>query len=204
MNNDDLDRLLKSAVEPGRPTEYWDVFPEKIVSNLDGRRSFVREEGYPKSTRAALTWFALGAGMATACLILAFVFQGGRRRGVESFTAADIAVMRKYLQEVEALFPNQVQAVVFEPGGPRLVLADRPVVPATMPVYVRVCGEHECQSFLTFSGQQIRLNGEVVDVLVDARGNVLLVGTRLSWTSGQSNSRVGSLRIVARSLESTS
>ncbi len=204
MNNDELNRLLKSAVEPGRPAEYWEEFPKNVVSNLADRPPPVRAAMPTKSPRAALGWFTLGAGMATACLLLAFVFRAGRERGAEDFTASDIAVMRKYLQEVEALFPNQVQAVVFEQSGPRLVLADRAVVPASMPVYVRVCGANGCQSFLTFSGQQIRLNGETVDVLVDARGKVLLVGNRLSWTSGESKSRVGSLRIVARSLESAS
>lgn len=204
MNDGELDRLLKSATEPGRPAEYWKDFPGKVASRLAGRPRSQSAEGPAGSSKAAWGWFAFGAGMATACFVLVFAFQGSRERTGGDFAAADLAVMRKYLQEVEALFPNQVQAVVFEKNGPRLVIADRAEVPTMMPVYVRVCTANGCQAFLTFSGQQIRLNGEMVDVLVNARGNVLLVGSKLSWTSGESNSRIGPMRIVARSLESAS
>src|SRR5688572_22794402 len=137
MNDSELNRLLQSAAEPGRPAEYWEDFPDKVASRLAGAPASRPQRAPAEPRRVALGWFALGAGMATACLLFAFVFFSGRERG--EFSAGDLAVMRKYLQEVETLFPNQVQAVVFEQEGPRLVLADRASVPANLPVYVRVC-----------------------------------------------------------------
>ncbi len=204
MNDGELDQLLKSAAVPDRPTDYWENFPGRIVLSLTQPSRSQAVGASSRLRKAVVGWYWFAGGMATACLILAFVLTESRQQGGADFTAADLATMRKYLQEVEALFPNQVQAVIFEQGSPRLVLADRASVATKLPVYVRVCGANGCQSFLTFSGQQIRLNGEAIDVLVDARGNVLLVGTKLSWTSGGRNPRAGSLSIVARSLESAS
>jgi hypothetical protein len=115
-------------------------------------------------------------------------------------TARELATARTYLRELEALFPNQVKAVEFDPTGPRLLLADRAVVPAAQPVLVRVCGRDGCRSFITFSGQQIRVDGDSLDVLVDARGHVLLVGAKLAWTSADASARAGEFRFAAHSL----
>jgi len=202
MNDSELNRLLKSAAVPGRPAGYWEAFPDLVASRLAGLPASRPQRAPAEPRRVALGWFALGAGVATACLLLAFNFISDHEQG--EFTAGDLAVMRKYLQEVETLFPNQVQAVVFEREGPRLVLADRASVPASLPVYVRVCDAKGCRSFLTFSGQQIRLDGEMIDVLVNARGHVLLVGSRLAWSSEDAKHKAGSLRIVARALDSVS
>lgn len=202
MNDSELNRLLQSAAEPSRPAEYWEDFPNKVASRLAGAPASRPQRAPAEPRRVALGWFALGAGMATACLLLTFAFLSGRER--LEFTPNDLTVMRKYLQEVEALFPNQVQAVVFEQQGPRLVLADRASVPDNVPVYVRICDGNGCRSFLTFSGQQIQLKGETVDVLVDARGHVLLVGSRLIWSSEDPKHQADSLRIVARALDSVS
>ena len=54
---------------------------------------------------------------------------------------------------------------------------------------------------MTFSGQQIRFNGEDCDVLADAQGNVMLVGRQRIWHSAFSVPLAGKYRITARTLE---
>jgi hypothetical protein len=85
-----------------------------------------------------------------------------------------------------------------------MVLADRPNVPASPPVYVKICGPKGCQRFVTFSGQQIRVNGDVFEVLVDRQGDVLLVGAQWVWSSSEPAVKSSRYRIEARPLPATS
>ena len=45
------------------------------------------------------------------------------------------------------------------------------------------------------------MNGEDFEILSDARGNVLVVGDRLAWTSGQPRKIAAGYRIRAAALE---
>lgn len=199
MNNSELNRLLKSAPVPERPADYWQDFPRQVLAALPRGTGRSTASQVPSWRRLALARFWLTASMVTVCLVIGFALSSWRQRS-PGLTARDLATARTYLREMEALFPNQVRTVVFEQAGPRLLLAERADVPAAQPVFVRVCGPDGCRSFLTFSGQQIQLNGDWLDVLVDARGHVLLVGAKLAWTSGDANARAGDYRFAARSL----
>jgi hypothetical protein len=203
MNNAELDKLLKTAPVPERPADYWENFPRQVLAALPRatRRSSQREApGWRRFTLARLT-FAVSA--VAACFLIGYTVGSWRHRS-PSFTAGELVTVRTYLRELEALFPNQVKAVVFEPSGPRLELAERADVSPALPVFVRVCGPDGCRDFLTFSGQQIRLNGEALEVLLNARGHVLLVGRHMAWTSGEAGARVGEYRVAARSLGTAS
>jgi hypothetical protein len=109
-------------------------------------------------------------------------------------------VARKCFQEIQPLFPHQLQAIVFDRQGARLVLAETADVPVSPPLYLKICGPKGCQQFVTFSGQQIRVNGEVCDVLLDSQGNVLVVGGQLVWSSSKPAGKAGSYRIEAKLL----
>ena len=199
MNNAELDKVLKSAPVPERSADYWQDFPRQVLAALPrGTRRAARLDmpGWHRLTLARLT---LAATVVAACLVIGIALGSWRHRS-PGLSASDLATARTYLREMEALFPNQVRAVVFEPSGPRLELAERADVSAALPVFVRVCGPGGCRSFLTFSGQQIRLNGDWLDVLVDAEGHVLLVGAQLAWTSGDASAHAGGYRFAARSL----
>ena len=71
-----------------------------------------------------------------------------------------------------------MRAIVKDERGVRLVLADKPDVPASPPLLVRLCQPQRCRSVITFSGQQVRLDGETIEVLADGHGKVLVVGER--------------------------
>ncbi len=203
MNDRELDRWLKSAPVPERPVDYWEDFPRRVRAALPRGPGRAGQWEASSGRRPIFARLTLAASIAGACLVIGFIIRSWRDNNAW-LTAGDLANARTYLREVEALFPNQVQAVVFETSGPRLELAARADVSAGSPVLVRVCGPDGCRSFLTFSGQQIPWNGDWLDVLVDARGRVLLVGAKLAWTSGEASARVGDYRFAARSLGTAS
>src|SRR5205807_3264137 len=111
-----------------------------------------------------------------------------------------LAEAAKYIREIEALFPNQLQAIVLDQKGARLLLADHSNVPASPPLYLKICGPYGCQRFVTFSGQQIRINDDLCDVLIDRQGNVLLVGRELLWSSSEPAGKARPYRIEAKPL----
>ena len=111
--------------------------------------------------------------------------------------------LQKCFREIEPLFPHQLQAIVFDDRGAELVLADAATVPASMPLYIKVCGPNGCRRFVTFSGQQIRVNGDLCDVLLDRQGNILVVGQQLAWSSSNPAGKAGTYQIEARPLGTT-
>ena len=192
MKDKELNEVLKRAAVPERGADYWERFPSQVTAEIERRRQHARAE---RSAEAPARWMAEAAlrgrgrprsalwsanrpspsGWPLVCLALGFVlgiWRGQRSPGYDP----QLAEARKYFQEIEGLFPNQLQAIVFDQQGAHLVLAQEPNLPASPPLYLKICGPEGCQRFVTFSGQQIRVNGDVCDVLADHQGNVLVVG----------------------------
>jgi len=215
MNNKELDQILKSARVPERPAVYWERFPRQVTAQLraggglesslspsEGERVGVRgpfQRGWPTPFR----WKpALALALASVCIVFGFVLGAWHARHPAG-TDPQLAEVAKYFREIAALFPNQLEAIVFDQAGAHMVLADRPNVPASPPVYVKVCGPKGCQWFVTFSGQQIRVNGDVFEVLVDRQGDVLLMGRQWVWSSSEPAGKSSPYRIEARPLPAT-
>jgi hypothetical protein len=220
MNDLELDRLLKSAPVPQKPEEYWRQFPGRVMAKIHWRQAGTGANRNADiqvsptrsrlhlllSTRAFLSKVrlpALGLALVAVGILVgvAFGLWQGRRVPLE---VQQLGQARKYFHEITGLFPNQVQAIVFDEQGAHLVLAEQPDVPVSTPLYVRICGPNGCTSFVTFSGQQIRVNGDVFEVLTDRRGDVLLVGRQSVWSSDQAQARSGPYRIEAKPLEAAS
>jgi hypothetical protein len=127
-----------------------------------------------------------------------------RRDAAPRETFGSVAQVQKCYREIEAMFPNQVQAIIFDEAGSRIVLAEKPGVPDSTPLYLRICGPQGCQQVVTFSGQEIQVNGENWEVLTDAAGNVLLVGNKFVWSSASHVHELGKYRVETRSLETAS
>lgn len=203
MNDADkrLDELLKSAGVPERSAGYWETFPKRIMAQLSGR------DRPPDCPTWAATWlarrssptFRWGVALAAACLVLALgvVLWLKPRRPAEPNYA-------KLYREIEAMFPNQVRAIAVDQQGVRLSLSDKLDVPTMSPLRVNVCRQQQCRTFITFSGQQIRVNGESWDVLADGEGDVFVVGQRSVWSSQEPRRQVGAYRIDAQPLRVTS
>jgi hypothetical protein len=93
------------------------------------------------------------------------------------------------------MFPNQVQAIVFDKNGPRLVLADHANVPRSTPYYLKICATSGCEELVTFSGQQVQFNGEKYEVLADGKGQIILLGKSRVLAETASS---GPVRVEAR------
>ncbi|NQU11324.1 hypothetical protein HQ590_11065 [bacterium] len=187
--NQDLDDLLRQARPPERPAEYWDEFPRRVIARL-------REAAPARPAVASWTWdWRWAAGLATACLVIGIglgIWFRSRRPAEPDYA--------KLYTEVEALFPNQVRAIVADDQGVRLVLSDRPTVPSTAPLLVRLCRRTGCQNVISFSGQQVRLNGQTIELLADGRGNVLVVSPQFVWSSADPGQPTTGLRVSAERL----
>ena len=207
MNDADkrLNELLKGARMPERSPGYWEHFPKRVTAQISGRD---RPPGCPTW---AVTWLARRSsptfrwcvGLAAACLTVALI---GLLHpfSPSTDTRAKANAESKLYREVAALFPNQVRAIVMDERGVRLDLADKPDVPASSPLLVNVCRAQQCRAFITFSGQQIHVNGESWDVLADGKGGVFVVGNRSIWSSEEPTQRAGAYRIDAQPLRFTS
>ncbi len=196
MKNSELDKLLQSVPVPERDAEFWEDFPKSVTIRLAKERD--SRVGLPTTRRIpAVAW---GVAFASACIVLGFAlgFWKGRDVGPSD---KELAAMQKCYREIAALFPNQVQAIVIDESGSRLMLADTADVPTSPPIYLKICKANGCQRFITFSGQQVQVNGELCDVLTDAQRDVLVVGRQLVWSSAQPDSVKSPYRIQARVLE---
>lgn len=129
---------------------------------------------------------SVGAGLA---LLTAGLWLGLSVRAPHRFSLDEIAGYTLTWRELTALFPRQLRGVTFDATGSRLELSEHADLPEVPPLLVRVCAAGGCQSFVTFSGQQISAAGQRYEVLSDARGGVLLVGSDAVWSSAEPNGR---------------
>jgi hypothetical protein len=214
MNDPELDRILKSAPVPELPAEYWERFPKQVVVELRHRQAnlAVPRDAESRRVRAGQgLWFAalgsrpaLALGGVAAAGVWLGCFLGLRPGRPTGGGDAQFAEAQKCFREVAPLFPNQLEALVLDPNGARLVLAERPDMPQSPPLYIKVTGPKGAHCFVTFSGQQIRVNGDTFEVLVDRQGEVLLVGEQSVWSSSEPGAKAGPYRIEARPLPANS
>jgi hypothetical protein len=219
MKDRELNDLLKSAPVPDRAPEYWERFPRQVADRLRqepaGRAArldkFVARPGgslLPALWRALIRDLtrrpAFGMGLVAVCLAIGFAFGFWHGRQATATERQQLAEARRCFHEIAALFPHQLQALEFSEQGPKLVLAEAANVPASPPVYLKITGPRGSVRFVTFSGQQIRVDGEVFDVLVDRQGAVLVVGAQWAWSSAEPAAKAGRFRVEARPLPLTS
>jgi hypothetical protein len=191
MNNDKLERLLKSVPVPPREADYWEDFPRDVVRRL--RSPTEAPSTRPPNRRPRVVWL-FAAATASAILALALILKPASR------PTPQFLLNEAVVGELLAMFPNRVRAILQDGQGMRLVLSDEPDVPSSTPLWVRICRGTQCLSAVTFSGQEVPLDGQSAMVLADARGGVILVGDRFAWTSQAPSRGAGGLRIQAAPL----
>ena len=91
----------------------------------------------------------------------------------------------KVIEEMLAMFPNRVRAVVQDERGLNVVLSDQEDMPASTPLWVKVCDGKNCAAMVTFSGQEIRIGQRNITVLADAKGKIILAGDNFLWSNGK-------------------
>jgi hypothetical protein len=193
MNNHDLDRLLRSARVPERDANYWADFPTQVVAALGRARA--ASSPAPHTRRVRLAW---SVGLAFACALVAAVLVW--RPAVRNASPVAWLKDQRALREVLTMFPHQVRAIVRDARGIRLVLSDHPDVPTSPPLWIEFEQAGRRTAAITFSGQQIEIAGERVEVLANPQGQITLVGERLFWSSAAPELNAGGVRLRAQEL----
>lgn len=195
MNDSELEKKLKAARGPALAADYQEAFTRRVLANL---RSAPRTAGTLRpSWRPRLAW---GLAFATGLLL---AFAAGHWHGRQA-ADQDVLMDAKLIQETLAMFPNRVRAIVRDERGMQLVLSEQEDVPASPPIYVRLCEGGKCSSMVTFSGQEIQIAGQKLTVLAEAGGGILVEGNQMVWSSsgGGANSTGNKWRIEAKNLSS--
>lgn len=188
MNNPELNAMLKAARLPEGAAEIWENIPREVLAEI--RRDSRPGRDLPLRRRG-LSW---GLALATAAVLLAFTL--GYWRG--HATGPDVLQDAKFVRETLTLFPHRVRAIVKDDRGLNLVLSETDDVPASPPLYVRICDGRQCASFVTFSGQEIQIAGRKVTVLADPRGGIILEGRNFIWSSTRPELAENDLKIQAK------
>jgi hypothetical protein len=191
MDNSELERKLKAARGPVLPADYQSNFSQGVLASLRSGPLPPTRKRHP--WRPRLAW-----AFATAvCILIAFAagHWHGRREADR-----DVLANSKLVQQTLAMFPHRVRAIVQDERGMNLVLSDQEDVPASTPIYVRICDGKNCSSLVTFSGQEIQIAGQKLTVLSDAAGGIILEGNTFVWSSGAQCYALRGLKIEARYL----
>jgi len=200
MNNTEFDKVLQKAKVPEPRPGFWDDLPRNVQQQIDRgeTQSASQVEQHPSFIALALRRAAVPLAFAAVCVMAGFIW-GFNSRKADAFDAAELAEARACWREVATLFPNQLAAIVFDQQGSRLVLSEHATPPGSAPIFLKMCDGKGCRRFVTFSGQQIKMNGESFEVLIDRSGDVLLIGDAKVWTSSKV-ATFGAYKVFARSL----
>ena len=191
MNDSELDKKLKAARGPVLEPDYTEDFPRVVLANLRSVPRNASRPGHPWLPR--LAW-----GLATVmCVLIAFA--AGHWHG-RMEADQDVLADSKLVEETLAMFPSRVRAIVRDEHGLNLVLSDQDNVPASTPIYVRICDGQHCSSLVTFSGQEIQIAGQKITVLSDASGGIILEANDFAWSSVAENQSSLRLKIQAKLL----
>ena len=196
MKNPELDSILKKARLPEVSEESSELFPRRIVARLK------HHEVQSPHVRNFLPRLAWAFGLAAGVVIAFAIGHWSGRMETKNLAAGDSLANLKLIRETMAMFPNRVRAIVQDEHGINLVLSDHENVPASTPIYVRICDGKQCSSLVTFSGQEIQVAGQKVTVLADAHGDIILMGNQFVWSKSGLSAVNNGLKISAKNLNS--
>ncbi len=182
MNNDELDQRLRSASPPERSEAYWREFPEsverRILAEKQRAEAAVRPGFHP-----SLKWIWRLA-LPGAAVVIALLLMPGQQP--KTPIHEQLSSLRAGYEQVAALFPGQLETVVFGGDEPYLQLSDLPDVPSSPPLFVRICPPSgKCVTAVSFSGQKVRVSGREFEVLANGVGEIFLLAKEGVWSPGQ-------------------
>jgi hypothetical protein len=154
-----------------------------------------------RSAWTGLSWYWRGAVvLAFVMVFLPFLFLKHRN------TSENLANDRQILQQMEKLFPNQVDAVVEKNGKVDLSIAQSPVVGSDQPVLVVFKHGRDTIRVLSYSGHRVCLmlgkTENCFDILATPTGGVILEGKDRVWLASE-HPDVGGYSLRAQTLEAS-
>lgn len=195
MKKPELESILKRARLPEISGESLEMFPRQTIARL---QRGAPPSYAPRRLAPRLVW-AFGL---MACIVIAFVIGHWSGRKESGSTAvADSLTSVKLIRETLSLFPNRVRAIVKDERGLNLILSDKPDVPDSVPIYVRISDGEHSSSLVTFSGQEIQIAGQKLTVLSQANGGIILEGSQFLWSDGKPVYAEKQLKIEAKNLD---
>jgi hypothetical protein len=141
MNETELESILKKARLPEISGESLEMFPRRIVARLKGNNL------PPRAPRGFWPRFAWAFGLAASIVVAMNLGHWHERR--EAIPPGDLLANVKWVREALAMFPNRLRAIVQDERGLNLVLSDSDDLPASPPLYIRICDGEHCSSFVT-------------------------------------------------------
>ena len=172
MNDDELDRLLRSSKVPELSDEYWRRLPNQVIQRLS--------ENSEKPNRFKSWRLNLALAAAAACglvLILALWHRNSQLSDAYN-TLRDGRVLR----EMQAQYPGRLKAIIQDWTGLHTELSDIADVPTSDPICLEIRDGKDYRVIVTFSGQQIQCGGRNVIVVSDLGGRIMLIGDEFFWS----------------------
>lgn len=196
-----MDYWLRCLRLPEREASYWQTFPLRISQRLQQETAKdSQHENRPTPALSRLLPFQWKLAIAMALTLTALgvgYWLGSDSPSERARLVQHASRMVVYFQEIHALFPQQIQAIVFHDEGTDLMLSEASNLPESAPILLNIQMGNRHRSVITFSGQQIPINGELCEVFTDAKDHILVVGQNAVWTSAQPAASFGNSRIQA-------
>ena len=195
MKDDDLRRHLhKLRVPEGSETARARARHRALIAFQQGG-SIQREE--PAWKGFVWRWRAAIALVLVVGLIPFLFFK-------HTTSPENLANDRQILQQMEKLFPNQVDAVVERNGKVDLSIAQSPVLGSDQPVVVVFKRGHESVRVLSYSGHRFCLmlgkTENCFEILTTPAGGVILEGEDKVWSASE-HLEVAGYSVRAQTLE---
>jgi hypothetical protein len=142
-------------------------------------------ESLPAAPTGLRLWLALPA----LALLLLGVFFGVHLGQRGHYDAA--AALAQALQEIETLFPRQVNAIVENQGEIQIDLASTADTHTEQPVYVELRRGPHSVRIISYSGRSVTVSlGEeavTIEPLITGNGKVILVGDDFVWPGAETS-----------------
>ena len=198
MTDEELKKRLRSAQVLPPTSQATDDMVFRVRSAITRRSAADPQGDVARASGQVVFWRWVAGGIAIVTMALLVL----RREGpAPVLTDRHLGEMRRYLGELQTLFPNRLDAVIFETGGPRLVLSESPAPSGGGALVLRLCAEGRCREVVTFSGRRIEIDGRKFEVLSRIGGGVIVMGDKGVWTSENPGQDGGlPFRIQARQL----
>jgi hypothetical protein len=159
-----------------------------------------RAEVAPTAERAVVFW-RWTTGMLAIALAVALTWQMWPH---PSSSREDVAADQKVLQQMQALFPHQVNAVVVENGKVDLSVTQSPAVGSDQPIVIVFRRDDKIIRVLSYSGHHVCLplggREHCFEILATTNGGVILEEADNAWLAAN-KPEIAGFSVQAQSLE---